>query len=126
NTKWRFSLVVKEFTGSNKIFDKKPDSYTYVFGVGEKGRTASERFLKLADNNNKTLKDLEEAFSVEALSKKFFKEYKDIYKQFVKDIIKNPSRLALFKENTEAKQEKSARDFVKKMMGRIVFLYFLQ
>lgn len=126
NTKWRFTLVVKEFTGSNKVFDKKPDSYTYVFGVGEKGRTASERFLKLAGNNNKTLKDLEEAFSVEALSKKFFKEYKDSYQQFVEDIITNPSRLALFKESSKEKQEKSARDFVKKMMGRLVFLYFLQ
>lgn len=124
--KWRFTLVVKEFTGSNKVFDKKPDSYTYVFGVGEKGRTASERFLKLAGNTNKTLKDLEEAFSVEALSKKFFKEYKDIYQQFVEDIIKNPSRLALFKETSKEKQEKNARDFVKKMMGRLVFLYFLQ
>lgn len=126
NTKWRFTLVVKEFTGANKVFDKKPDSYTYVFGIGEKGRTASERFLKLAGNPNKTLKDLEEAFSVEALSKKFFKEYKDIYQQFVEDIIKNPSRLALFKETSKEKQEKSARDFVKKMMGRLVFLYFLQ
>ena len=126
NTKWRFTLVVKEFTGSNRVFDKKPDSYTYVFGLGEKGRTASERFLKLAGNPKKTLKDLEEAFSVEALSKKFFKEYKDIYQQFVEDIIKNPSRLALFKETSKEKQEKSARDFVKKMMGRLVFLYFLQ
>ena len=126
NTKWRFTLVVKEFTGDNKTYDKKPDSYTYVFGVGEKGRTASERFLKLANNPTKTLKDLEEAFSVEALSKKFFKEYKDIYLQFVDDIIKEPSRFALFKENSKEKQEKSARDFVKKMMGRLVFLYFLQ
>ena len=126
NTKWRFTLVVKEFTDFHKSIDKKPDSYTYVFGVGEKGRTASERFLKLANTPNKRLKDLEEAFSVEALSKKFFKEYKDIYKKFVNDIVTNQSRLALFKENTQEKQEKSARDFVKKMMGRIVFLYFLQ
>ncbi|HMX00899.1 MAG TPA: N-6 DNA methylase [Cyclobacteriaceae bacterium] len=126
NTKWRFTLVVKEFTGDHKTFDKKPDSYTYVFGVGEKGRTAADRFLKLASNPNKTLKDLEEAFSVEALSKKFFKEYKDIYQHFVDDIIKSPSRLSLFKETSQEKQEKSARDFVKKMMGRVVFLYFLQ
>lgn len=123
NTKWRFTLVVKEFTGSNRVFDKKPDSYTYVFGVGEKGRTASERFLKLAGNPKKTLKDLEEAFSVEALSKKFFTEYKGVYQKFVNDIIENPSRLAMFKGSD---REKSARDFVKKMMGRLVFLYFLQ
>lgn len=126
NSKWRFTLVVKEFTDSHKTFDKKPDSYTYVFGVGEKGRTASERFFKLSQKANKSLKDLEEAFSVEALSKKFFAEYKAVYQKFVDDIIHDSSRLALFKENTKEKQEKAARDFVKKMMGRMVFLYFLQ
>lgn len=126
NTKWRFTLVVREFTGSGKVVDKKPESYTYVFGVGERGRTASERFFDLAGKSTKTLKDLEDAFSVTALSKKFFKEYKAIYQKFVDDVVKSPSKLALFKENTKEKQEKSARDFVKKMMGRLIFLYFLQ
>ena len=126
NTKWRFTLVVKEFSGDHKTYDKKPDSYTYVFGVGEKGRTAAQRFYKLKDKPSKTLKDLEEAFSVEALSKDFFKEYKAVYQKFVDDIILVSSRLALFKENSKEKQEKAARDFVKKMMGRMVFLYFLQ
>ena len=123
NTKWRFTLVVREFTSSHKIYDKKPDSYTYVFGTGEKGRTASEQFYKLSQKPKKTLKDLEEAFSVEALSKRFFNEYKAVYKRFVDDIIQNPPRLAMFKSSD---REKAARDFVKKMMGRIVFLYFLQ
>lgn len=124
--KWRFTLVVREFSSDGKVVDKKPESYTYVFGKGEKGRTAAERFFKLKEIPNKSLSDLEKAFSVKALSDEFFKKYKAIYQKFVDDIVNSPSKLALFKENTQDKQEKSARDFVKKMMGRLIFLYFLQ
>lgn len=125
-SKWRFTLVIREFTPELTISDKRPESYTYVFGEGERGRTAAERFYDLSKIENKKLKDLEEAFSVEKLSKKFFTQYKDVYLEFVDNIKENPSRLNLFKAETKVKQEKLARDFVKKMMGRIVFLYFLQ
>ena len=122
-SKWRFTLVIREFNEAFNVVDKKPESYTYVFGEGEKGRTAAERFHRLAQVQEKTLADLEEAFSVEALSKKFFDQYKKLYEAFKEDIEQNPSKLAQF---AEPDREKSARDFVKKMMGRIVFLYFLQ
>lgn len=125
-SKWRFTLVIREFTPALTIADKKPESYTYVFGAGERGRTAAERFYDLSRIENKKLKDLETAFSVEALSKKFFTQYKEVYLQFVDNIKDNASRLNLFKAGTREEQEKLARDFVKKMMGRIVFLYFLQ
>ena len=122
-SKWRFTLAVKQLDDQARIVDKKPDSYTYVFGVNEKGRTAASRFAKLAKEPNKKLADLEAAFSVTALSKKFFDQYKAIYERFVTDIVENPSKLSLFKGED---REKAARDFVKKMMGRMVFLYFLQ
>jgi len=125
-SKWRFTLVIREFSTAFKISDKKPESYTYVFGEGERGRTAAERFYDLSKKADKKLKDLEDAFSVEALSKKFFTQYKEVYQQFVDNIQENPSRLNLFKGGTKEELQKLARDFVKKMMGRIVFLYFLQ
>src|SRR5690606_13946129 len=40
-SKWRFTLVIRELTPAFSISDKKPESYTYVFGDGERGRTAS-------------------------------------------------------------------------------------
>ena len=124
-TKWRFTLVIREFTEAFTVADKKPESYTYVFGSGEKGRTAAERFYQLAFVQEKTLPDLEQAFSVEALSKKFFDQYKEVYQLFTKHV-EEPSRLSLFPAENKETQQKLARDFVKKMMGRIVFLYFLQ
>ena len=122
-SKWRFTLAIKKLDEESKEKDHKPESFTYVFGKGEKGRTAADRFVKLAGIKEKKLTNLEEAFSVEALSKKFFVQYTSVYKEFVNNITENKSRLILFKGNNP---EKSARDFVKKMMGRMVFLYFLQ
>jgi len=115
--------VVREFSPALTVVDKKPESYTYVFGEGEKGRTAAKRFFDLAKKSKKSLKDLEEAFSVEALSDDFFTKYKELYKEFESDIVSNASRLSLFKVPD---REKAARDFVKRMMGRVIFLYFLQ
>ncbi len=144
NTKWRFTLVVKEFTEANKVFDKKPDSYTYVFGVGEKGRTASERFLELANTPNKKLKDLEKAFSVKALSDDFFYEYKyKHYNAFLRyltgeEIIRldkkdkylpvaNPDPVGINFLKTNFNNDKIlARDFIKKLLGRLVFIRFLE
>ena len=88
--------------------------FSYVFG-DSKGQynTPSSR---LADLGRKkiVLDDLREAFSVDALSKEFFDEYHRHY-----DIIINGLKRQGFEGAT-------IHDYVKKMMGRIVFLHFLQ
>ncbi len=148
--KWRFSYISKRKVKNketNQIEDKEtaPKRYTYLFGKKEKALTAAIRFDKLIQKQKEnifqylTLNDFEEAFSVEKLSKEFFKNYKDTYEDFVQfitgkrygkkgnkyieEIITEPNwqLTAIFN-----KDEKQARDFCKRMMGRIVFLYFIQ
>ena len=148
--KWRFSYISKrkvKNTATNEIQEKEtaPKRYTYLFGKGEKALTAAIRFDKLIQKQREnifqylSLDDFEEAFSVEKLSKEFFKNYKDTYEDFVQfltgkrygkkgnkyveQVIHQPDwqLTALFN-----KDEKQARDFCKRMMGRIVFLYFIQ
>lgn len=148
--KWRFSYISKrkvKNAATNEIQDKEtaPKRYTYLFGKGEKALTAAIRFDKLIQKQREnifqylSLDDFEEAFSVEKLSKEFFKNYKDTYEDFVQfltgkrygkkgnkyveQVIHQPDwqLTALFN-----KDEKQARDFCKRMMGRIVFLYFIQ
>ena len=83
--------------------------------------------------------DFDEAFSVEKLSKEFFANYKNAYEDFVqfltgKRYAKKGNKYAeqeIHEPNWQltaifGKDEKQARDFVKRMMGRIVFLYFIQ
>ena len=148
--KWRFSYVSKRKIRnkeSNTVEDKEtaPKRYTYLFGKGEKALTASIRFDRLIQKQQGnlfqflTLNDFEEAFSVEKLSKEFFAQYKEIYDDFVEFItgkryikkgskwVETPTHEAHFQlRNYFNNDEKQARDFFKRMMGRIVFLYFIQ
>jgi len=125
--KWRFTYV-SELTGydAEGEFIKvktEPKRYTYVLGEGESTRTAAERFTLLAKKgNNATLDDVKEAFSVEKLSKSFFDEYVKHYELFCEYMVSKPSiRQSIFNGD-----EKAIRDFTKKLLGRIVFLYFIQ
>ncbi len=108
---WRLSYIcdLKEGSTSAKRF-------SYILG-DEQGqyKTPIERLGKVAEKNGRfKLSDLKEAFSVDALSKEFFDEYHRHY-----DIIINELKRQGFEGAT-------IHDYVKKMMGRIVFLHFLQ
>ncbi|MCM1380198.1 MAG: BREX-1 system adenine-specific DNA-methyltransferase PglX [Prevotella sp.] len=134
---WRFSYAFKASNNTDK--ETTPASrFTYVFGKGYRGRTAAERFMVLADSK-RTNADFLKAFSVEALSDDFFYAYREKYANFVEYITgmrvekvkgsyeevpkREPSPLFQTTFNGDGKV---ARDYIKKMFGRIVFLYFLQ
>ena len=145
--KWRFSyvsiqIVKNKETNQIKSQQTAPKRYTYLFGKNEKARTAAIRFEQLIQKqrgNRLNLNDFEEAFSVEKLSKEFFAKYKEIYEDFVEYVTgkrfkksgnkyveqttKDPNYQL---RNLFNNDEKQARDFCKRMMGRIVFLYFIQ
>ena len=108
---WRLSYIcdLKEGNTAAKRF-------SYILG-DEQGqyKTPIERLGKVAEKNGRfKLSDLKDAFSVDALSKEFFDEYHRHY-----DIIINELKGQGFEGAT-------IHDYVKKMMGRIVFLHFLQ
>ncbi|MCM1152286.1 MAG: N-6 DNA methylase [Muribaculum sp.] len=132
---WRFSYAYK---GVGRADSTSPKRYTYVFGKGYRGRTAAERFELLAESERGNA-DFEKAFSVEALSNEFFDKYRNIYADFVELITgkryekEKGSYVEKFKHEPDPQfasvfynQDKTVRDYVKKMFGRIVFLYFLQ
>ena len=86
-----------------------------------------------------SFENLRTAFSVEALSDEFFDKYREQYADFIqyatgKRFVKVGSKWeekVLGEPNTALMQafnhnEKKIRDYVKKMMGRITFLHFLQ
>lgn len=137
---WRFSFYSNTLKEDGTWDPNNPKRYTYLLGLGEKCLTAARQFDTLARKTGPvTLKDLLEAFSVEKVGKAFFREYKEHYQDFVqhltgKRMVKKASKweekvmhppspkLATFFNGNE----KDARDFCKKLMGRLVFLYFLQ
>ena len=131
---WRLSLICDlddEATNTKR--------FTYVFG-DERAlyKTPVSRFFGLRNDTDKFL-SIREAFSVDALSDDFFDEYRKQYAEFVrfltgKEYVKRGNKWveqevgepdAQFFSSFDG-SEKMVRDYVKKMMGRIVFLYFLQ
>ena len=134
---WRFTFCHKK--GSQKeVTDSK--RYTFLLGPGQSCRTAAENFIKLYENRDTLdMSKIEGAFSVEALTNEFFGKYKEEYDKFVEYITgkryvkrdnkyveaiihePHPTLYPCFSNN-----DKLVRDYVKKMLGRIVFLHFLQ
>ena len=141
----RFSYVSESWNfAEDGTYQKKSTDtkrYTYLLGEGHRSRTAIQQFeeLKKSDLN---LKALTKAFSVEAVSKMFFDEYKKNYEDIIQFItgkrmvkvankweeqVKNEPCEAIMQEFAHfPNPEKSVRDYVKKLMGRLVFLQFLQ
>lgn len=127
NPNWRFTYVseLKGFDADGEWMDIKtePKRYTYVLGEAESCRTAAERFAIVAQKGSSTtLDDIKEAFSVEKLSKTFFEDYKTHYEIFCDYMVSQPS---IYRPIFDG-DDKAVRDFSKKMLGRIVFLYFIQ
>lgn len=130
--KWRFSYVseiLERDANDNVVCVKtEPKRYTYFFGKGENCRTASNRFDKLK-GKPLNLTDLTEAFSVEKLSKEFFKTYKEHFEKFWKFLANDEDYYDLLSDqekDDKDKRTKPIRDFVKILLGRLVFLQFLQ
>ena len=134
-TEWRFSYVYKQDKNAN-ITDAK--RFTYLFSRELHARTAIDRFEELA-NSNKDNEALLTAFNVEALSDEFFEKYRAYYAELVKYItgkeyVKEGGKYvekSTGKPNAKlyaafGKDDKAVRDYVKKLMGRITFLHFLQ
>lgn len=123
---WRFSFIARDGVfqdGEMQIKDTHPKRYTYVFGEPEETyKTALDRFFILGNELEITINKIKDAFGVEAMSKAFFDEYRDVhYAGFVDYLIRSNFKKSAFNGN-----DKDVRDFVKKLLGRIVFLYFLQ
>ena len=126
NRSWRFSFVAHDavFTDGEMVqSETNPKRYTYVFGeADETYRTALDRFYTLGHEYAITVETLKDAFGVEAMSKAFFDEYRDIHYFGFVDYLSRSN----FKQSAFNGSDKAIRDFVKKLLGRIVFLYFIQ
>lgn len=121
---WRLTLVAKDSVLTDEGIEEKTTNakrYTYLLGPSESCKTAAERLEILSVEKEINLDNLKNAFSVEKLSKAFFDEYKTHYNKFV-DYLNNSN----FKKYVFEGNEKDIRDFIKKLLGRIVFLYFVQ
>ena len=135
---WRFSFMHKGDKDSTSTSAKR---YTFLLGPRQSCLTAAINFHELYELHGSINEEaLEKAFSVEALSNKFFKRYKNYYENFVSYITgkayrKEGNKWVEKVVNTDNDKEfyarfdhndKRIRDYVKRLLGRITFLHFVQ
>ena len=103
---WRLSFVC-DVKGENTAAKR----FTYVFGESDNYYNTPVGRFDALQRNGISFENIKDAFSVERLNKDFFNGYKERYVKFLKHI------------NDDTKEN---RDYVKKLLGRLVFLQFLQ
>ena len=132
---WRFSLVKMDYkfeqtqTGRMKVKEEFTPArrWSFLVGANENSHTAQSRLVDMLanDEHSPTLKKLEQAFDIETVTKEFFIEYRKLFirtKEELDNVVKNDAKI---KADFEAKSVNTV-DFAKKLLGQIVFLYFLQ
>ena len=122
----RFSYV-SETWGFNRngVYEKLSTNtkrYTYLLGEGRGCRTAIEQFGVLK-NSKLALSDVTAAFSVEALTKQF---YKDLYEWYQWAV--DPTSGVYFPNNTstEADDREDIETKIIRLITRIMFVWFIK
>ena len=128
---WRFSFIKVEhesYKDKNEKVKTRTDltpakRYSYLVGQHENSHTAQNQLLPiyLMDYANPTVEEIEQAFSIEKVTDEFYQQYKELYLNVREHLEGNSKTEAIFK-----KHDIDISRFIKKLLGQIVFLYFLQ
>ena len=118
---WRFTYCYKSGKEKESTDTKR---YTFLLGPGQSCRTAAENFMELYNKRGHIdYQDITQAFSVEALTKQFYKELFEWYQWAV-----DPSTNVTFPNNTSL--EEDDRDDIEtkviRMITRIMFVWFIK
>lgn len=119
--KWRFSYVseinVRDENGKLVKSQTEPKRFTYLLGEGISSRTAIERFNKLL-GKGVNLSDIKEAFSVDTLTKEFYRELSDWYFWALQHVE--------FPNDEEKNMDVRNATSTIRLITRIMFVWFLK
>ncbi len=128
---WRFSLVRMDYRldENGKIKEELTPArrWSFLVGANESSHTVQSRLApRIADDQHHlTLAELEDAFNIETVTKEFFEKYRELF-HWTKDeldaVVVKDEKI----KNDFAAKNVNTVDFAKKLLGQIVFLYFLQ
>jgi hypothetical protein len=132
---WRFSLVKLDYLfksrkdGIPKAIEEFTPArrWSFLVGENEKSHTAQSRLVSILanDKHDPTLKEIEQAFDIETVTKEFFIKYRELFlhtKEELDRVVKKDQKI---KADFESKGVDTV-NFAKKLLGQIIFLYFLQ
>lgn len=132
---WRFSFVKMEYAtatddkGTVRVSEKLSPArrYSFLVGANEHSHTAQKQFLPLLekDEADPPLAEIESAFDIEKVTKEFFQRYKDLFERVRDELDRIVAKNRMIQADFKNKGIQTD-DFAKKLLGQIVFLYFLQ
>lgn len=117
NGNFRFSLIYPESVGTKREWSNFR-RFTYFVSKELTNKTFLQR---VGDGNFSTLDKIKDAFSVEKVTKEFYIEYRKLFDGLMEDLSKNHTFI-----NEASKNQINTENFAKKLLGQIVFLYFIQ
>tara|TARA_Y100001980_G_C14554932_1_gene342424 strand:- start:49 stop:3399 length:3351 start_codon:yes stop_codon:yes gene_type:complete len=131
---WRFSFVKMDYkvvkdlkTGKFKT-DKtisEPKRYSFLIGKDEPSYTAQKQMIPLLQSSNIAFNDIVDAFSTERVTNEFYQAYRALFEDLTLSLVQIKENDPKIKENFE-KEFIKEDDFAKKLLGQIVFIYFIQ
>jgi len=132
---WRFSLVKMDYvleespSGKTKVRTELTPArrFSFIVGENESSHTAQSQLVPILqdDAHDPALNQLEAAFNIEKVTKEFFEKYRELFhnvQEALEDIVTKDKKV----RDDFAAKGVSTVDFSKKLLGQIVFLYFLQ
>ena len=128
---WRFSFVKMEyrFDETGKVREELTSARrcSFLIGPHEQSYTVQRCLLPVlsGDGVDPTLKELEDIFSVDRITKEFFEDYRALFLDLEESLGAVVEGDAEVLADFEAKGISTVA-FAKKLLGQIVFLYFLQ
>lgn len=133
NLDWRLSLIIREIKshidekGNIKIqIDTSPvKRLSYLVGQNEPNYTAKFQMMRLLINETNSLQDIRDAFNLEKISDQFFNDYKNLCFK-IRDEINHFIKVDELIKREFFEKKIDSFDYAKKIMGQIIFIYFLQ
>ncbi|MDD3150668.1 MAG: TaqI-like C-terminal specificity domain-containing protein [Candidatus Gastranaerophilales bacterium] len=117
NGNFRFSLIYPETIGNRRQWSSFK-RFTYFVSREFTNKTFLQR---IGDNEFSSIGKIKDAFSVEKVTKEFYLEYRKLFESLVKDLLSNHTFM-----NEASKNDINTENFAKKLLGQIVFIYFIQ
>jgi len=135
NEDWRFSLVKMDYTleetpsGKTKVKTELTPArrWSFLVGKNESSHTAQSQLVDILadDKNDPTLPTFENAFNIEVATREFFNRYRELFHKAKEELDKLVAKDKTISQEFDDKGIDTI-DFAKKLLGQIVFLYFLQ
>ena len=133
---WRFSLVRMDYrlTSTPKGAPKAALDFTparrwsFLVGSRENSHTVQSRLVPVMiepDSDRPTLSRLEDIFNIETVTREFFEKYRELFLRTREILDTIVSANPMVAGDLAAKGVNTV-DFSKKLLGQIVFLYFIQ